>query len=130
MVNKVKKNKVSFHLTVKIYFIYSFINHWLFLGYSFEDNLIEDDSIATQNTNDSSSKNSFDFLNELKLEEALIQGEIDELTNKQNHNENNDDEDEDLKEFKRIENEIKISELNKSLEAIKNEIKKIDYRIT
>ena len=90
MVNKVKKNKVSFHLTVKIYFIYSFINHWLFLGYSFEDNLIEDDSIATQNTNDSSSKTSFDFLNELKLEEALIQGEIDELTNKQNHNENND----------------------------------------
>lgn len=58
------------------------------------------------------------------MEEALIQGEIDELTNKQNHNENNDDEDEDLKEFKRIENEIKISELNKSLEAIRNEIKK------
>ncbi|XP_025018178.1 pleckstrin homology-like domain family B member 2 isoform X2 [Tetranychus urticae] len=57
-------------------------------------------------------------LTALSIEESLIRGEIDDMK----HQQFSDAEDEELKEFQRIEKEIKLNELYKCLETIEKEI--------
>ena len=73
-------------------------------------------------------------LNALGLEESLLRAEISHLLRENdsddNTDDNTDDDDTDLKEFRRIEREIKLTELNKGLEAVRGQIeaKKLSQR--
>lgn len=70
-------------------------------------------------TNDKTT--SSESLNVLLMEEALVLGELNDIQ-QQHFSDCDDNEDEDLREFQRIEREIKVSELSKCLQLVQKQI--------
>ena len=73
---------------------------------------------------------SSESLHALSLEESLLLAEIQELTQKRPEVEVDDNDDEDLKEFTRIEKELRIAEINKLLESVRQQMKARETQVT
>lgn len=81
------------------------------------DNEISQFPLQKNNKNDQQT-GSGETLNELIMEEALLRGELHDLQNQQF----SDVEDDELREFQKIENEIKVSDLQKCLNLVQRQI--------